>query len=153
LADWLERANVRHHRALEGRPIDRLEADRTAMVSLPPVAPVVGWRTSTRLARDQYVRTVSNDYSVHPACLGRLVEVVADLESITVTCAGGQVARHERCWAIHQTVTHPVHAEAAARLRRARLTPTPAPADTEVERRSLSVYDALAEDTIVAGLA
>jgi len=153
LADWLERANVRHHRMLECRPIDRLEADRATMVALPPVTPVVGWRTSTRLTRDHYVRMVSNDYSVHPACIGRQVEVVADLESVTVTCAGSEVARHERCWAVHQTVTDPVHAEAAARLRRVRLTPASAPTDSEVELRSLSVYDALAKDAVVAAVA
>jgi transposase len=100
LADWLGQANLRHHRALECRPLDRLEADRTAMVPLPPVAPVMGWRTSTRLARDHYVRLASNDYSVHPACIGRQVEVVADLEHMTVSCGDGEVARHERYWAV-----------------------------------------------------
>jgi transposase len=52
LTDWLRRANSRHHRRIECRPTDRLDADRAAMVTLPPVAPAVGWRTSTRLARD-----------------------------------------------------------------------------------------------------
>ena len=153
LVEWLERANVRHHRALECRPIDRLEADRRAMVGLPPVAPVVGWRTSTRLARDHYVRVASNDYSVHPASIGRLVEVVADLERVTVTYGGTEVACHQRCWAVHQTLTDHVHAEAAAELRRVRLSRAPAPTDTEVELRSLSVYDALGEAAVMEGAA
>lgn len=64
---WLaHRANVRHHRRIECRPADRIVTDIQAMVALPPVAPVIGWRTSTRLARDRYVRIASNDYSVHP---------------------------------------------------------------------------------------
>jgi hypothetical protein len=49
------------------RPVDRRAADRAAMLDLPPVAPVVGWRLSTRLARDHYVRLDANDYSVHHA--------------------------------------------------------------------------------------
>lgn len=55
LEHWLaHRANVRHHRRIACRPADRIVADMQAMVRLPPVAPVVGWRTSTRLARDHY---------------------------------------------------------------------------------------------------
>jgi transposase len=142
LTDWLRRANSRHHGRIECRPTDRLDADRAAMVTLPPVAPAVGWRTSTRLARDHYVRVASNDYSVHPSVIGRLVEVVADLEQVTVTCAGHNVARHERCWAMHQTITDPAHAEAAAVMRRACIQAVAAPAELEVEQRRLSDYDA-----------
>lgn len=143
LTDWLARANTRHHRRIECRPADRIEADRAAMVALPPVTPAVGWRTSTRLARDHYVRIASNDYSVHPAVIGRLVEVVADLEQVTVSCGGRTVARHERCWAAHQTLTDPAHAQAAAVLRRTRLQTLAPAAGLQVEQRRLSDYDAL----------
>ena len=53
------------------------------MLALPPVAPVVGWRSTTRLPRDHYVRVDSNDYSVHPAVVGRRVEIAADLDEVT----------------------------------------------------------------------
>ncbi|WP_131743428.1 IS21 family transposase [Actinomadura roseirufa] len=144
LDQWLaHRANVRHHRRLECRPADRIVADRAAMVALPPVDPVVGWRTATRLARDHYVRVASNDYSVHPSVIGRLVEVVADLEQVRVTCGGQQVAAHRRCWAVHQTITDPAHANAAAAMRRTRLQTVRPPAGTEVEQRRLTDYDTL----------
>ncbi|GAA1837862.1 IS21-like element ISMbo1 family transposase [Actinomadura chokoriensis] len=144
LEHWLaHRANVRHHRRIECRPADRIVTDMAAMVPLPPVAPVVGWRTSTRLARDHYVRVASNDYSVHPSVIGRLVEVVADLEQVTVTCGGQRIAAHPRCWALHQTITDPAHAQAAAAMRRLRLQTARPPADTEVEQRRLTDYDAL----------
>jgi transposase len=146
LTDWLARANGRYHRRIECRPADRIEADRAAMVRLPPVAPATGWRTSTRLARDHYVRIASNDYSVHPSVIGRLVEVVAAPEEVTVTCGGRLVARHERCWAVHQTITDPAHAQAAAVLRRTRiqsLTGSGGAGDVAVEQRRLSDYDAL----------
>jgi hypothetical protein len=111
------------------------------MLGLPPVAPVTGWRLSTRLARDHYVRVDSNDYSVDPAVIGRTVEIAAGLEEVTVTCQGRQVARHLRCWAAHQSVTDPAHAAAAAQLRQARRLITVQPVDTDVQQRVLSDYD------------
>ncbi|WP_425303281.1 IS21 family transposase [Nocardia wallacei] len=141
LADWLIKANQRHHRRLECRPVDRWETDRRAMLELPPVDPVVGWRFTTRLPRDHYVRLDSNDYSVHPAAIGRRVEVRADLDTVVITLAGAELARHQRCWAGHQTLTDPDHAAAAADLRNARrLVAVPA-IDTDVEHRNLSDYD------------
>ncbi len=143
LTDWLQRANQRQHRRLGCRPVDRWEADRAAMLALPPVAPVTGWRATTRLPRDHYVRLDSNDYSVHPAAVGRRVDVVADLDQVVVTCGGSEVARHERCWARQQSLTDPAHAAAAAQLRKARrLAAVPAVA-TEVEHRELADYDRL----------
>ena len=47
---WLALVNTRPRRALGCAPTDRLAADLAAMLPLPPVAPVTGWRTSTRLA-------------------------------------------------------------------------------------------------------
>jgi transposase len=141
LADWLVRANGRQHRVLGCRPADCWETDRAAMLDLPPVAPVTGWRMSARLPRDYYVRVDSNDYSVDPSVIGRNVEVAAGLEEVTVTCQGRLVARHPRCWAAHQSITDPGHAAAAARLRQARRLSTARPADTAVEQRVLSDYD------------
>ncbi len=71
LTDWLATVNRRTRRVLGCAPTDRIAADRAAMLSLPPVAPATGWRSSTRLARDHYVRLDGNDYSVHPGVIGR----------------------------------------------------------------------------------
>ncbi|GAA3819964.1 IS21-like element ISMbo1 family transposase [Sphaerisporangium flaviroseum] len=143
LSGWLILANARHHRRIACRPVDRLQADLAAMVALPPVAPILGWRMATRLARDHYVRIASCDYSVHPSVIGRLVEVVADLEQVRVTCAGQQVACHQRCWAPHQTITDPLHRHAAAGMRRTFSQVATGSSDTEVEQRRLSDYDTL----------
>lgn len=56
LADWLTRANRRIHRTLQARPSDRLEADRSRMLALLPIAPPGWWKASLRLPRDHYVR-------------------------------------------------------------------------------------------------
>jgi transposase len=141
LARWLAVANTRRRRALGCSPADRITADRQAMLALPPVPPVTGWRHSARLARDHYIRLDSNDYSVHPAVIGRRIEIRAGLQRVTVTCEGRLVADHERIWAWHQTITDPVHLAAARALRRERITIVSPPADTEVQVRALADYD------------
>jgi transposase len=143
LEAWLGRANQRQHRRLGCRPIDRWAADRDKMLVLPPVAPVTGWRHSIRLPRDHYVRLDSNDYSVHPSAIGRRVQIHADLDEVLVSCDGVEVARHERCWADHQTLTDPAHKAAATRMRQDRRLVAVEPADTEVQRRDLTDYDRL----------
>jgi transposase len=141
LGEWLVRANGRVHRTIDARPVERWEADRAAMLSLPPVPPTVGWRRSLRLPRDHYVRVDANDYSVDPAVVGRRVDVVADLDRVRVFCAGRSVATHERCWAHGQTITDPAHRDAAQALRKAhRSMPRPR-SETEVQQRNLADYD------------
>jgi transposase len=143
LTEWLVRANQRRHRVLGCRPVERWDADRAAMVALPPVAPVVGWRSATRLPRDHYVRLDANDYSVHPSVVGRRVEVTADCEQVEVFCDGRLVAHHDRCWARHQTITDPEHRQAAADLRAAARGQRPATVDAQVQQRALTDYDRL----------
>jgi transposase len=145
LHDWLAIVNARPRRALGCAPTERVTADKAAMLTLPPVAPATGWRASTRLPRDHYVRIDSNDYSVHPAGIGRRVEVVVDLHRVRAFCEGRLVADHERVWAWHQTIHDPEHVTAATVLRRERvglLRPVTGPGDhLHVEQRSLADYD------------
>jgi transposase len=145
LADWLVVVNQRRRRVLGCAPADRIEADRAAMLTLPPVAPVTGWRSALRLPRDHYIRLDSNDYSVHPAVIGRRVEVAADLDRVRVWCDGRLVADHGRCWARHQTISDPEHLQAAAQLRHDRAVIGQAAhhrGQGEVELRCLADYDA-----------
>jgi transposase len=142
LQGFLTRANTRQHRVLGCRPADRIEADRAAMLPLPPVPPVVGWRASTRLPRDHYVRVDANDYSVHPGVIGRRIEISADLHRVRAFCDGKQVADHARVWAKHQTLHDPAHLAAATVLRRQRLEVVRPIEQAEVEVRRLSDYDA-----------
>jgi transposase len=144
LGDWLVLVNQRHRRVLGCAPADRIEADRAGMLPLPPVAPVTGRRSSLRLPRDHYVRLDANDYSVHPAVIGRRVEVAADLERVQVWSDGRLVADHGRCWARHQTISDPAHLQAATRLRhqRAVLGQATGRDQAEVQLRCLADYDA-----------
>lgn len=144
LGEFVTTSNDRWMRVLGCRPADRVATDTAAMMPLPPVAPATGWSRSLMLPRDHYVRLDSNDYSVHPAVIGRRVLVRADLDRVTATCEGKVVADHPRSWARHQTFTDPAHATAAAALRRSRfgLAATP-PVDPGmvVQVRDLSTYD------------
>ena len=63
------------------------------------------------------MRLDGNDYSVHPAVIGRRIEVVADLVGVRVHCDGQLVADHRRLWAKHQTVSAPEHGAATRALR------------------------------------
>jgi transposase len=141
LAGFLARANTRHHRRLGCRPADRIDADRAAMVALPPVPPAIGWRGSLRLPRDHYVRVDANDYSVHPAVIGRRVEVIADLDRVRVRCEGRLVADHARIWARHQSIADAEHVAAAKMLRRDRLELVRSVAEPDVQTRCLADYD------------
>lgn len=142
LQHWLAVVNARPRRALGCAPTDRITADKAAMLTLPPVAPATGWRSSARLARDHYVRLDGNDYSVHPAVIGRRIEVIAGLDRVQVLCEGRAVADHQRIWAWHQTITDPEHLVAARSLRRQRATRLRPVTEPEVEQRDLADYDA-----------
>ena len=115
--DWLVRANTRVVRTTGTAPVDRLDADRAAMLALPPVPLHLGWRTRIRLGRDYYVRLDTNDYSVDPTVIGRLVDVTADLDRVRVRADGRLVADHPRVWARGTTLTDPAHVQVAATLR------------------------------------
>jgi transposase len=155
LTDWISLANGRFRRHLDAAPADRIGADKAAMMPLPPIDTAqLGWHKQIRLGRDHYVRIDSNDYSVHPAAVGRRVNVHADLERVRVRWAGTLVADHDRCWAARQTITDPAHRAAADQLRRdhRHITAVDGPASrtmggaVQVEQRSLDVYDALLAD-------
>ena len=124
--DWLVRANARVVRTIKAAPVDLVEADRAAMLPLPPIPLHLGWRNRIRLGRDYYVRIDTNDYSVDPTVIGRLVDVSADLERVKVRAEGRVVADHPRIWARGATVTDPAHVETAAWLRKQFQQPRPA---------------------------
>ena len=145
LAVWLPVGNNRLSRSRRGRPNELISADRAKMRELPPMAPEVMFRNSVRLPWDYYVRAFSNDYSVDPTMIGRLVEVTASLDTAAVYDDGVLLAEHRRRWARQLTVTDPAHVARAAELRsqfQAQHRRRPSVAAV-VELASLSHYDEL----------
>jgi hypothetical protein len=144
LTGWLTIANARVVRTIKCRPIDLLDADKAAMLPLPPVAPAVGWVNRVGLGRDYYVRVDSSDYSVDPTVIGRVVDVQADLTRVEVRYEGRLVATHDRAWARGRTITDPAHVAAAKVLREQYQAPRPGtgrPAQHEELTRDLAEYD------------
>ena len=144
-SDWLTRANARVVRTIKAAPVDLVNADRAAMLPLPPVplhlGPSWGWRNKIRLGRDYYVRLDTNDYSVDPTVIGAMVDVAADLERVRVRCEGRIVAEHARVWARGTTVTDPAHVETAAWLRKQFQEPRAAVSERDDLVRDLGDYD------------
>ncbi|MGW0962060.1 Mu transposase domain-containing protein [Streptomyces gelaticus] len=59
-----------------------------------------------------------HDYSVAPAVIGHQVTALTCGEQVVLLASGGKiVVRHARCWARHQTLTDPEHAEAGQAMR------------------------------------
>jgi hypothetical protein len=139
--DWLSRANTRVVRTIKAAPVDLIDADRAAMLPLPPIPLHLGWRNKIRLGRDYYVRLDTNDYSVDPTVIGQMVDVIADLERARVRAEGRLVADHARVWARGTTVTDPAHVEVAAWLRKQFQQPRAVVRDQDDLARDLSDYD------------
>jgi hypothetical protein len=93
-----------------------------------------GWAGTTASA------AAGNDYSVDPAAIGAMVEVLTDLDTVTVTADGHTLATHQRVWAKNMTITDAAHVATAATLRAAFQHPRPTAGDKEL-LRDLSVYD------------
>ncbi len=139
LDGWFsERANVRFHRTLRCRPVDRLAEELEAMRPLPARLPDVDRRFVMRVPPDPYVRVDTSDYSLHPRLVARRVEVRISQREVLAACldTGELACRHARCFARHRTITALEHARALQQARGARPEP-------EVELRPLARYDAL----------
>ena len=128
-------------RTIKAAPVDLLDADRAAMLALPPIPLHLGWRNKIRLGRDYYVRLDTNDYSVDPAMIGRMVDVAADLERVRVRAEGRIVAEHTRVWARGTTLTDPAHVQSAAALRKQFQQPRAAAGEGDDLVRDLADYD------------
>jgi hypothetical protein len=139
-ARWLTIANHRMVRTVHASPASRLDADLAGMLPLPPIPLHLGWRNRIRLGRDYYVRVDTNDYSVDPRAIGRVVDVTADLDRVRVRLDGRVVADHARVWARGMVITDPAHRDAAAVLRRQFQQPRAAAAGDDLTR-DLADYD------------
>jgi transposase len=141
-----ERANVRLHRTLRERPVDRLAREHERMRALPEVGPDLDRRVVLRVPPQPYVHVDRNDYSLDPRLVGRRVEVrVCQREIVAAALDTGELAaKHRRVFAAGQELTDPAHQQALERLRLERYAGKPR-AGEDVQLRDLSVYDRLAE--------
>ncbi|MGH2650793.1 MAG: IS21 family transposase [Actinomycetota bacterium] len=139
LDGWFDTvANVRFHRMIRCRPLDRLGEDLGGMLTLPARRPEISLRFHVPVRPDPYVRVDTCDYSVHPVAVGRVVEVrVTQRDVVAVTKDGQVVARHPRSFAPHRTITAAEHGRAIRELRE----PGAERLEPAVEVRDLASYD------------
>ena len=138
LDTWYDgRANVRFHRGIRARPLDRFAEERLSLRPLPAALPDLDRRTVLRVPPQPYVRVDTVDYSLDPAFVSRRVELrVSQREVAAVALDTGElVARHARTFARHVTVTALEH---QCRLQQQRETRR---REVAVERRPLERYD------------
>lgn len=138
LDGWYDgRANVRFHRTLRARPVDRFAQERESLRPLPSVLPDLDRRIVLRVPPQPYARVDTSDYSLDPAFAGRRVELrVSPTEVRAVALDSGELAcAHERTFARHVTVTALEHARLLREQRAARRR------EVAVERRPLERYD------------
>ncbi|MBU6423213.1 MAG: IS21 family transposase, partial [Chloroflexi bacterium] len=129
------RANVRFHRGIRARPIDRLVHE--GLRPLPEALPDLDRRWVLRVPPQPYVRVDTVDYSLDPRLVGRRVEVrVSQSEVSAVALDTGELAcRHGRTFARHVTVTALEHKRALEEMRAERRR------EVAVETRALERYD------------
>jgi hypothetical protein len=90
---------------LHAWPVSLIDADLAGMLPLPPIPLHLGWRNRIRLARDYYVRIDTNDCSVAPWAIGRIVDVTADLGRVRVRQEGRVITDRARVWAPGMVIT------------------------------------------------
>ena len=140
-----ERANVRLHRTLRERPVDRLERERESMRALPEPGPDLDRRIVMRVPPQPYMHVDRNDYSLDPRLVGRRVEVrVSQREVIAVALDTGELAaKHRRVFAAGKSSpTQPTSRRSSSSGSSA--TGASQPVGEDVELRDLAVYDRLA---------
>ncbi len=132
-----ERANVRFHRGIRARPVDRFAEERLQLRALPAVLPDLDRRTVLRVPPQPYARVDTSDYSLDPAFVRRRVELRVSQREVRATALDtGEIAcAHERTFARHVTVSSPQHKRALVDQREARRR------EVAVERRPLERYD------------
>ncbi len=133
------RANVRFHRGIRARPVDRFAQEHQSLRPLPGVLPDLDRREVLRVPPQPYARVDTVDYSLDPAFVDRRVELrVSQTEVRAVALDTGEiVAAHERTFARHVTVTALEHARALREQREARRR------EVAVEIRPLGRYDSV----------
>jgi transposase len=110
-----ETANIRMHRTLNTRPIDRFEEERPRLRPLPAAAWDADEIVPTVATSHALVRFDGNKYSVPVDVARRPVVLRAGSERVRIFCQEQEVAQHRRSYGRNVTISQPEH-ELQARL-------------------------------------
>ena len=124
LAGWmLNVADVRIHGTTHERPIDRFEAEKSALRPILIHPSYLRVRSFARkVSTDFRIDVDTNRYSVPPAFVGQTLDVVIEADTLMVLHQDRIIAKHAVHPGRHQVVEDPVHVaslvEAKKRLRK-----------------------------------
>lgn len=104
-----ETANVRAHRTLGARPVDRFVEERPRLRPLPAVRWDADEIVSAVATSHALVRYDANKYSVPVEAARRPVVVRADALRVRIFCQGQEVAQHRRSYGRNLSVLQPDH--------------------------------------------
>jgi transposase len=146
-------ANVRLHGTLHERPIDRFQAEKSALLPLPTEVVIPYDVCFARVTSQGFIQVGSNQYSVPPLLARQQVSVHLYSSRIIVYHEHQEVARHLRCWGKHRFIQDPAHLvkpwsvqPKAGPLPGADGLVLPAKACVTVARADLSRYDQLTRE-------
>jgi transposase len=160
--------NVRIHKGLDERPVDRFELEGSHFLPLPEEPFQAEEVLFAKTSRWGYVRLDSNDYSVPLLLAGRRLAAKLDASSVRIYDQGRLMAQHARCFLArtpgrvghHQVITLAEHQKRFWLLRKetSPLLPRslvpgiqlPPRAALNVEQRDLAIYDGLLTEEVAA---
>lgn len=93
--------------------------ERPQLLPLPANPFYVRERIQAKVGKTPYVRFDLNDYSVSPHVVGKMVTIMADLNTVTVMYQGSMVAEHQRCFDKGRQLEDGDHIAALAESKRA----------------------------------
>jgi transposase len=128
-------ADVRVHGTTFERPIDRFEAERSALSPLRVVS-VLPLPQERRVPSDGLVQVDTNRYQVPAEYVGRTVEVLLAAGMLAIRCDGREVVRYAELRGRHHCATRPGFASVIGHL-------APPVVEASVEADLLAPYAAL----------
>lgn len=111
--------DVAHRREVPDDPQHRcvevaLEVERGHLLPLPTHPFDTGRSLGITAVTQPYVRFDSNRYSVPYTLVDRPLTLHATTDTVRLLHENAEVARHERCWGLHQVIEDPSHLEGLA---------------------------------------
>ena len=95
---------------LERRTVETaLEQEHANLLPLPAHPFYTGRSLGITAAKQPYVRFDGNRYSVPHTLVDQPLVLDATTDVVRILHSGAEVARHDRCWGLHQVIEEPAH--------------------------------------------
>jgi transposase len=118
---WIR--DIAHRREVPGDPQRRridaaFEEERGHLLALPLHPFDTGKSLGVTATKQPYVRFDANQYSVPHSLVDRPLTLHATTDVVRLLHENAEVARHQRCWGLHQIIEEPAHLDGLADYKR-----------------------------------